>query len=104
MTRSWMLKPRLQTLFKRNTGELAVSGPFYLIQGSVVREHEEEDDQLLQKLHQDAIQGKFRMKRRDRGVGFEDDSDEDDDDDARRIRRRIHKKRKIEGDSLEALG
>ena len=45
------------------------------------------------------------MKRsRDRGVGFEDESDEDDDDDARRIRQRIHKKRKIEGDSLEALG
>ena len=44
------------------------------------------------------------MKRRDRGVGFEDDSDEDDDDDARRIRQRIYKKRKIEGDSLEALG
>ncbi|KAH0839632.1 hypothetical protein J3R83DRAFT_548 [Lanmaoa asiatica] len=68
------------------------------------REHEEEDDQLLQKLHQDATEGKLRIKRRDRGVGFEDDSDEDDDDDARRIRQRIHKKRKIEGDSLEALG
>ncbi|KAG8218354.1 hypothetical protein J3R82DRAFT_3973 [Butyriboletus roseoflavus] len=68
------------------------------------REHEEEDDQRLQKLHQDAIEGKYRMKRRDRGVGFDEDSDEDDDDDARRIRQRIHKKRKIEGDSLEALG
>ena len=43
------------------------------------------------------------MKRRDRGVGFDDDSDEDDED-AHRIRQRIHKKRKIEGDSLEALG
>ena len=72
--------------------------------GSPVREHEEEDDQRLQKLHQEAIEGKFRMKRRDRGVGFEDESDEDDDDDARRIRERIRKKRKIEGDSLEALG
>ena len=44
------------------------------------------------------------MKRRDRGVGFEDDSDEDDDDEERRIRQRIYKKRKIEGDNLEALG
>lgn len=43
------------------------------------------------------------MKRRDRGVGFEDDSD-DDDDDERRIRQRMYKKRKIEGDNLEALG
>ncbi|KIJ70449.1 hypothetical protein HYDPIDRAFT_78205 [Hydnomerulius pinastri MD-312] len=68
------------------------------------REHEEEDDQRLEKLHQDAIEGKFRMKRRDRGVGFEDDSDDDDDDEARRIRQRMYKKRKIEGDDLEALG
>lgn len=44
------------------------------------------------------------MKRRDRGVGFEDDSDEDDDEDGCRIRQRIHKRRKIEGDSLEVLG
>ncbi|KAF9224303.1 hypothetical protein BS17DRAFT_779610 [Gyrodon lividus] len=68
------------------------------------REHEEEDDQQLEKLHQNAIEGKFRMKRRDRGVGFEDDSDEDDDDEARRIRQRMYKKRKVEGDDLEALG
>ncbi|KAF8845644.1 hypothetical protein BDN67DRAFT_1033013 [Paxillus ammoniavirescens] len=70
------------------------------------REHEEEDDQQVQKLHQDAIEGKLRMKRRDRGVGFQDDSDDDDDgdDEARRIRQRMYKKRKIEGDNLEALG
>ena len=45
------------------------------------------------------------MKRRGRGVEFDDDSEEDDDDDhARRIRRRMHKKRRIEGDSLDDLG
>ncbi|KIK91696.1 hypothetical protein PAXRUDRAFT_830609 [Paxillus rubicundulus Ve08.2h10] len=69
------------------------------------REHEEEDDQQVQKLHQDAIEGRLRMKRRDRGVGFQDDSDDDEDDDeARRIRQRMYKKRKIEDDDLEALG
>ncbi|KAH7888042.1 hypothetical protein F5I97DRAFT_944152 [Phlebopus sp. FC_14] len=69
------------------------------------REHQEEDDRLLQKVHQDAVEGKFRVKRRDRGVGFEDDSEENDDDyEARRIRQRMHKKRKIDGDDLEALG
>jgi hypothetical protein len=45
------------------------------------------------------------MKRRGRGLEFDDDSEEDDDDDhARRIRRRMHKKRRIEGDSLDDLG
>lgn len=32
------------------------------------------------------------------------ETDEDEDDEARRARRRMHKKRKIEGDTLEALG
>ncbi|KAF8138155.1 MRC1-like domain-containing protein [Boletus edulis] len=68
------------------------------------REHVEEDDERLQKLHQDAVEGKFRMKRRGGGVDVEYESDEDDDDEARRIRQRMRKKRKIEGDSLEALG
>ncbi|KAG9317178.1 hypothetical protein JVU11DRAFT_1371 [Chiua virens] len=67
------------------------------------REHEEQDDERLQKLHQDAIEGKLRMKRRGLGVDLEDNSDEDEDDD-HRIRQRIYKKRKIEGDTLEALG
>ncbi|KAG1874779.1 MRC1-like domain-containing protein, partial [Suillus subalutaceus] len=69
------------------------------------REHEEEDDKKLEKLHQDAIDGKFRMKRRDRGIGFEEDSDDDDEDENnRRIRRGMNKKRKIDGDTLEDLG
>ncbi|KAG2148095.1 MRC1-like domain-containing protein [Suillus clintonianus] len=69
------------------------------------REHEEEDDQKLEKLHQDAIDGKFRMKRRDRGIGFDEDSDDDEEDENnRRIRRGMNKKRKIDGDTLEDLG
>ncbi|KAG1792446.1 MRC1-like domain-containing protein [Suillus plorans] len=69
------------------------------------REHEDEDDKKLEKLHQDAIDGKFRMKRRDRGIGFEEDSDDDEEDENnRRIRRGMNKKRKIDGDTLEDLG
>jgi mediator of replication checkpoint protein 1 len=69
------------------------------------REHEDEDDKKLEKLHQDAIDGKFRMKRRDRGIGFEEDSDDDEEDEnIRRIRRGMNKKRKIDGDTLEDLG
>ncbi|KAH7931349.1 hypothetical protein BV22DRAFT_1053282 [Leucogyrophana mollusca] len=69
------------------------------------REHEEEDDRKIEKLHQDAVEGKMRMKRRDRGVGFDDDSgDEDEDERNRRIRNNMYKKRKIDGDNLEALG
>ncbi|KAG2071979.1 hypothetical protein BDR04DRAFT_1097661 [Suillus decipiens] len=69
------------------------------------REHEDEDDKKLEKLHQDAVEGKFRMKRRDRGIGFEEDSDDDEEDENnRRIRRGMNKKRKIDGDTLEDLG
>ena len=69
------------------------------------REHAQEDDAELEKLHKNAIAGKLRHKRRDRGLGFEDsDSDVDEEDEAKRIRRRMYKKRKIEGDSLDALG
>lgn len=69
------------------------------------REHQELDDQALEKLHTDAIQGKFRSKRRDRGVGFDSDDDEDEDEDTRDLRRRMNrKKRKIEDDSLDQLG
>ncbi|KAH7914378.1 MRC1-like domain-containing protein [Hygrophoropsis aurantiaca] len=69
------------------------------------REHEEEEDKKLEKLHQDAVEGKLRMKRRGRGIGFEDDSDDEDEDERnRRIRNRMYKKRKIAGDNLEALG
>ena len=68
-------------------------------------EHAEEDDRALEKLHRDAAEGKLRMKRRDRGVGFEDESDEDEDEERmRHIRRGMYKKRKISGDGLEALG
>lgn len=63
------------------------------------------DDQALQKLHQDAIEGKMRHKRRAGGLNVDDDSsDEDEDEQAKRIRRKIAKKRKIDGDNLEELG
>lgn len=69
------------------------------------REHVDEDDRSLEKLHRDAAEGKLRMKRRDRGVGFEDESDDGEDEElSRNIRRGMYKKRKIDGDDLEALG
>ncbi|EGO27257.1 hypothetical protein SERLADRAFT_413730 [Serpula lacrymans var. lacrymans S7.9] len=70
-----------------------------------VREHREQDDRDLEKLHRDAVEGKFRTKRRNRDFGLNDDSeDEDEDERARRIRNNMYKKRKIDGDHLEALG
>lgn len=69
------------------------------------REHLADDDQQLEKLHRDAIEGKLRTKRKQRGVGLSDDSEEDEDDEHdRAIRRKLAKKRRIEGDSLDALG
>ncbi|TDL29815.1 hypothetical protein BD410DRAFT_893045 [Rickenella mellea] len=66
--------------------------------------HEEKvaDDAKLTKYHQDAVDGKFRVKRRS-GVDVDGDSDDSDDDDARDLRRKIHKKRKVDGDTLEDL-
>lgn len=68
------------------------------------REHEAEDDQRLEKLHQEVVEGKYRKKRLGRGVNLDEDSEDEDDDENRRIRQRLPKKRKIEGDDLEALG
>jgi mediator of replication checkpoint protein 1 len=64
----------------------------------------EEDDANLEKYHRDAVEGKFRSKRRNRGIDFEDSDSELDDDEAREQRRRMAKKRKIEGDTLPELG
>lgn len=71
------------------------------------REHQEIDDRNLEKLHKDAVEGKLRVKRRNRGVGMDssDDEDEDEEDRLRRIREKMHsKKRRIDGDNLEELG
>ena len=70
----------------------------------VCREQLEQDDQEVEKLHQDAIQGKLRMARRNRGVEFEDDDSDEEDDDAARARRRMRQKRKVQGDSLDEIG
>jgi mediator of replication checkpoint protein 1 len=68
------------------------------------REHLAEDDKLIEKLHRDAVEGKLRAKRRNRGVEISEGSDESDDEHDREIRRKLRKKRKIDGDALEALG
>lgn len=61
-----------------------------------------EDDAKLQKYHEDAVQGKFRHKRRSGGLAL-DESDSESDEDSK-IRKKIHKKRRVEGDTLEDLG
>ncbi|THH18016.1 hypothetical protein EW146_g2906, partial [Bondarzewia mesenterica] len=67
-----------------------------------VKEHQEEDDAKLEKLHRDAVEGRLRVKRRGRGIDLEDSESEEEDYDARMARLRM-KKRKIDGDTLEAL-
>ena len=39
--------------------------------------HRDEDDARIEKLHKDAVEGKLRAKRRDRGVGLEDSESEE---------------------------
>ncbi|KAG6831871.1 hypothetical protein H0H92_006988 [Tricholoma furcatifolium] len=66
------------------------------------QEHEQKDDEELEKLHQAAVQGELRKKRRNRGLGM-DDSDDDSEDDYhnRRIRQGMYKKQKIERDDIK---
>ena len=66
------------------------------------REHQVDDDAEVEKLHQDAISGKLRGKRRDRGLGFEDS--ESDEDDISSSRKSLLKRRRVDGDTLEVLG
>ncbi|KAF7978296.1 hypothetical protein HWV62_887 [Athelia sp. TMB] len=67
------------------------------------KEHLAEDDAVNEKLHMDAIGGKLRIKKRG-GLGIDDDSEDDDEnDDDKKRRRQMAKKRKIDGDNLEAL-
>ncbi|KIJ56825.1 hypothetical protein M422DRAFT_40404 [Sphaerobolus stellatus SS14] len=61
-------------------------------------EHKAADDVVIEKLHRDAIEGKLRAKRR----GAEFFSDSDSDDETRRPRKHFLKKRRIEGDTLDA--
>ncbi|KAF9268219.1 hypothetical protein L218DRAFT_1073552 [Marasmius fiardii PR-910] len=76
-------------------------------QGAVLEkyhEHTEEDDQKLEKMNQEVIQGEWRKKRR-RGIGV-DDSDEEDDDDyeQRKIRRKMHGDTLIDRQNIKELG
>lgn len=69
-----------------------------------VQEHREADDAMDEKIARDAAEGKLRIKRRNNLLDFEDDESDEDDYDARRARERMAKKRRIEGDTLEAIG
>jgi len=61
-------------------------------------------DQEMQKLHQAAVQGDLRRKRRNRGIGLDDSDEESDEDErARKIRRKMNKSQRIERDNIKAL-
>jgi len=65
------------------------------------REHLEEDDAALQKIHEAAVAGKLRGgKKRGRDVAMSDSESEDEE----YHRRPKCKKRKVAGDKLEDLG
>ena len=52
------------------------------------------DDKNIEKLHMDAATGKLRIKRRDRGIGFEDSDSEEEGEDAP-LRRKFAWKRLV---------
>ncbi|KAK2466422.1 hypothetical protein APHAL10511_002064 [Amanita phalloides] len=67
------------------------------------KEDMELQDQEVEKLHQAAIQGELRRKRRNRGIGLDDSDDESEDERARRIRRKMTKSQRIDRDTIKAL-
>jgi mediator of replication checkpoint protein 1 len=71
----------------------------------VFREHADQDDREIEKLHQAAIQGDLRKKKRNHGVGLDESDDNSDDEEKnRRIRRGMNKKPKIDRDNIRDLG
>ncbi|KAF8665746.1 hypothetical protein AX16_000194 [Volvariella volvacea WC 439] len=69
------------------------------------KEQEEQEDQEIEKLHQAAVHGELRRKRRNNGLGLDDsDDDSDEDERNRRIRSKMYKKQKIDRDNIKALG
>lgn len=67
-------------------------------------EQAEEDDQALERLHQAAVRGELRRKKRHHGVGMDDSEDESDDEDQRARRARHSMKRaRVDRDDVKAL-
>ncbi|KAF8591546.1 hypothetical protein K439DRAFT_1626926 [Ramaria rubella] len=64
-------------------------------------EHQAADDAELHRIHQAAVDGKLRGKRRDRGIAFDDSESDEEFNDPRKP---SWKKRKIEGDTLDVYG
>jgi MRC1-like domain len=70
------------------------------------REHQTEDDARLEKEVQDVVAGKRRTRRRGGAgglLGSDESDEEEDDEEARALRRRLAKKRRVAGDTLDAL-
>ncbi|KAN0140226.1 hypothetical protein V8E53_002122 [Lactarius tabidus] len=70
-------------------------------------EQQNEDDERLEKEVNDVVAGKRRTRRRRGGagglLGSDVSDDESSDDEARALRQRLAKKRRVEGDTLDAL-
>ncbi|KAJ8522990.1 hypothetical protein ONZ45_g497 [Pleurotus djamor] len=67
------------------------------------QEHQQEDDEKLQKYHQNAVDGKFRHKKRNH-LGFDSSDDEGSDEEDAARRRKMYKRARIERDHIKRLG
>ena len=84
----------------RNTSKSLFGLQLVVWSKRAVREHLEEDDAALQKIHEAAVAGKLRGgKKRGRDVALSDSESEDEE-----YRRPKSTKRKVAGDKLEARG
>lgn len=109
MTRRWTRQPLPRRPSSRNIGRSAVGGGggdvkvFETDLLSYFSEQMEEQDKADEKLHMDAVTGKFRVKRRNHAVGLSDDEDSEEDEEGRRIRSKMKKRQRV-NDSIASLG
>ncbi|KAG5717880.1 hypothetical protein E4T56_gene1441 [Termitomyces sp. T112] len=67
------------------------------------QEHGKDGDETLQKLHEAAIKGELRKKRKNRGFMNDSDDESDEDERDRQICRQIYKKQRIDRPNIKEL-
>jgi hypothetical protein len=103
--RTWTRQRSPRQRSSRNTCEFASRTSDVDTHSTRCREHQNADDERLEKDVQDVVAGKRRTRRRGGAGGLlgSDESEDEEDEEARALRQRLAKKRRVAGDTLDAL-
>ncbi|EAU84315.2 hypothetical protein CC1G_01311 [Coprinopsis cinerea okayama7 len=64
------------------------------------KEQEQQEDEKLEKIAHNVVEGEFRKRKKDGGFNLSDESDDDDEDENRKARRRLRRQQKNREDVL----